>query len=140
MASLKPDAAKGLYPSVPPVRLSRIKHPEYKKEKHTFSDGNRQYISYRRQNSSGREITIEYEMLSQTELDVFVNFYDLHATSETFNLPADIYLFEPYRQGISSGNTINTLWRIKDPLEFDTVVANQSRGRFNMTVTIVQFD
>jgi hypothetical protein len=122
----------GIYPSVEPTKVISVKEPNFKSSLFRFSDGNRQSL-LNRKTQSNKEITLEYFNVSEDELEIFSEFYRIHGTTELFELPSDVPIFQRFRL---YGSTV-LYWRIAQPINFETVVANSTRGVFKFSITIV---
>lgn len=123
----------GVLPSIEPTAIAQIKAAPYNKEELIFSDGNRQSIRYRR-TQAGRSLTIDYQAITHNDLEIIVNFWKQHGTSELFVLPPEVAIFSRYRV---TGTELN-YWRMSQPPSLDTVVATSIRGVYNTSITIIQ--
>jgi hypothetical protein len=122
----------GIYPSIEPTKITNIKESTFKGSLFRFSDGNRQNL-LNRKSQTNKEITFEYFNVTESELEIFTDFYKTHGTSELFALPDDVPLLQKYRL---YGTTL-LYWRLAKPISFQTVVANSNRGVFKFAITIV---
>lgn len=129
-----PLSTLGILPSIEPTKISQIKAANYPKESLVFSDGNRQILRHRI-SQRGRTITIEYKMISDEDLEVLVAFWQLHGTSELFQIPNDIPILSQWR--FDSFGQLSD-WRMQSPITIETVVATSVRGMFNANITLVQ--
>lgn len=124
----------GVLPSIEPTKVSQIKAAIYPKENLMFSDGNRQSIRHIK-SQSGRTITLEYQMISQDDFEVLVDFWKRHGTSEVFQIPSEIPMLSQWQFDLY-GQPSN--WRMSQPFSLETVVATSVRGRYNTSITIIQ--
>jgi hypothetical protein len=124
----------GVFPSIEPTKILSIKEPVFKSKELRFSDGNRQVILPRK-TPSGKTLSLQYDKVTASELDTFVEFYRIHGTSELFTLPTNIPILLPYRLY----NGVLNHWRLTNELDIETIVSTSTNGAYtfvlNMEVT-----
>jgi hypothetical protein len=106
----------------------------FKSKELRFSDGNRQVLLPRK-TPSGKTLSLQYDKVTASELDTFVEFYRIHGTSELFTLPTNIPILLPYR----TYNSVLNHWRLTNELDIETIVSTSTNGAYtfvlNMEVT-----
>ena len=129
-------AQAGIYPDLPPQFVRSFEMPQYKQNINRFDEGTEQRIKTSH-SGVGTKLVFGYEKINDTTVRTILEFWQRSRGKEIpFTLPTTIIKHPTVMLAAINNLGSTTYWRFSESPSIDTIVANTTRGLYDVDITI----